>query len=478
MSSCQSCSNSGRNSLREESNQRGRRHVIEPREEEEVRVSSPPQTGPSDESDSPGDAGISGTDSPSLSQLYEELNPAVLYITAKHGNEGVQGSGFIIDKGGICVSNYHVFENARLSDVTVYINRQGYRVSRVLESNPSQDFIIFKLATNRNDLPSLSVARNVPRVGEDVFAIGNPKGLEKTLSTGVVSQLRPNMGLIQTTTEITHGSSGGPLFNMEGQVVGITTSGFDEANLNFAVDIQLLPYSKYVSRSISSSSISPDYLPRSNASSIVNHQYFSLSYHEATEQPLWVAYKLTEHNLIGRVSRTNDFREDPSIITGSATLSDYKYSGYDRGHLAPAGSMTQNEEAMSESFLLSNMSPQLHSFNAGVWLRLENFERSVVPRFDSIYVIVGGVFKDNLDTIGDNDVVVPGYYYRVLLGFRSLDVCGIGFILPHESTSKDIFDFACTIDRVEEFTGIDMSAGLSQEAQIDVESVLNVERWN
>lgn len=77
-------------------------------------------------------------------------------------------------------------------------------------------------------------------VGEDVFAIGNPKGLEHTLSKGIVSSYRENNTMIQTTTEITHGSSGGPLFNMQGEVIGITTSGVGEANLNFAMNIQIL----------------------------------------------------------------------------------------------------------------------------------------------------------------------------------------------------------------------------------------------
>lgn len=78
-----------------------------------------------------------------------------------------------------------------------------------------------------------------------MFAIGNPKGLESTLSTGIVSSIRSSDHLIQTTAEITHGSSGGPLFNMKGEVIGITSAGLGEANLNFAVDIRSLNLSGY-----------------------------------------------------------------------------------------------------------------------------------------------------------------------------------------------------------------------------------------
>jgi endonuclease G len=114
-----------------------------------------------------------------------------------------------------------------------------------------------------------------------------------------------------------------------------------------------------------------DLLPKSTTGQIITHKYYTLSYSENDEQPYWVAYLLTSSMVNGNTKRTEDFRKDPLVSTGSAELSDYRRSDYDRGHLCPAGDMTINSEAMSETFYLSNMSPQAPSFNRGIWQQLE-----------------------------------------------------------------------------------------------------------
>ncbi|MGM0409085.1 MAG: S1C family serine protease, partial [Bacteroidota bacterium] len=117
----------------------------------------------------------------------------------------------------------------------------------VLAQNSEEDYIIFKVETSNNiNFTPIPISRSNPEIGEDVFAIGNPRGLEHTLSRGIISGYRDNKNLIQTTTEITHGSSGGPLLNMRGEVVGITTAGVGEANLNFAINIKVLKLSRYL----------------------------------------------------------------------------------------------------------------------------------------------------------------------------------------------------------------------------------------
>ena len=98
---------------------------------------------------------------------------------------------------------------------------------------------------------------------------------------------------------------------------------------------------------------------------------YSLEHNEKTEQSFWVAYELTKEEVSGTVKRKDAFRSDPTISTGSAVLSDYKGSGYDRGHLAPAADMKWSKKVMSESFYMSNMSPQDPSFNRGIWKKLE-----------------------------------------------------------------------------------------------------------
>ena len=100
---------------------------------------------------------------------------------------------------------------------------------------------------------------------------------------------------------------------------------------------------------------------------IINHFAYTLSYNELFEQANWVAYELTDIETISHFERTNKFIVDDLVKTGSASNDDYKKSGYDRGHLAPAGDMGWSEQAMKESFYYSNMSPQNPSFNRGIW---------------------------------------------------------------------------------------------------------------
>lgn len=183
-------------------------------------------------------ASDSGGESEDLSELYAEVRDGVFLVYAA-GDSGVaQGSAFLVSECGLAVSNYHVFEKA--SAAILYNNKgQEFLISEVVDMNDSLDYFTFRIGPLSEEIKWLDVASSSPRIGERCFAIGNPLGLEQTLSEGVVSQLRSEQ--IQTTAEITHGSSGGALFNMQGEVIGVTTSGMGEANLNFALAIDQVP---------------------------------------------------------------------------------------------------------------------------------------------------------------------------------------------------------------------------------------------
>jgi endonuclease G len=185
-------------------------------------------------------------------------------------------------------------------------------------------------------------------------------------------------------------------------------------------------------------------------------------------------FKLTPELVNGIQERTDDFREDSSVSTGSATLNDFKYSGYDRGHLCPAGSMTQNKTAMSETFFLSNMSPQTAGFNRGVWSRFETQVREWVNYYGDVWEVTGPVFKNNLDTIGASHVTVPGSYYKII--FRDNDKM-IGFLLKHESSSKKLSEFAVKVDSIEALTGIDFFPGLENELEMKLERKVDTQEW-
>ncbi len=133
-----------------------------------------------------------------------------------------------------------------------------------------------------------------------------------------------------------------------------------------------------------------------NTAAIIHHHGYSLLYSEADEQALWVAYLLTCDETEGEHDRTDNFRADPEILTGSAELSDYKGSGYDRGHLAPAADLKWSSESISDSFYLSNMSPQAPGFNRGIWKELESWVRTKVVENFEIYVVTGPVLTGGL----------------------------------------------------------------------------------
>ena len=181
-----------------------------------------------------------------LGELFNQSKSAVFVVYTERGDDIFQGSGFFVSSDGIAVSNYHVFKETVTGSARVITDTGNeLRISRIIEFSEELDYIIFKVDTYRNH-PYLKIANNTASIGDNVFAIGNPRGLNHTLSTGIVSGYRFDDKLIQTTAEITFGSSGGALLNMNGEAIGITSSGLGEANLNFAINIQALRLHRYL----------------------------------------------------------------------------------------------------------------------------------------------------------------------------------------------------------------------------------------
>ena len=212
---------------------------------------------------------------------------------------------------------------------------------------------------------------------------------------------------------------------------------------------------------------------------IIEREGYSLGYDESVEQARWVSYRLTVHEVTNKViSRTNNFRSDPMVSTGSASVEDYRRSGYDRGHLAPAGDMAFSAMVMSDSFYMSNMSPQKPAFNRGVWKRLEEFVRNVAVAEESIVVVTGGVFVDDETPvfIGGNKVRVPEFFYKVIFD-ETPPLKAIGFILPNDGSKKSLEKFAQSVDEVEEATGLDFFNALPLDEQKRLESKSNASDW-
>jgi len=211
---------------------------------------------------------------------------------------------------------------------------------------------------------------------------------------------------------------------------------------------------------------------------VIDRRGYALGYSEEFEQPLWVAYLLTADEVRNRkTGRTDDFRIDPYISTGSARLEDYAKNGFDRGHLAPAADMGWSAKTMSESFYFSNMTPQAPDFNRGVWRKLEEKVRDWAVDYGELYVVTGPVPARSGRTIGDNKVAVPPACYKVIYAPRAKPPAMIGFVLPNARSSRQLEEFAVPVDAVEALTGLDFFSKLNDPEQGRLESAVNPGQW-
>lgn len=246
------------------------------------------------------------------------------------------------------------------------------------------------------------------------------------------------------------------------------------------ISLVSIPVAETPPVSISWEGLSDGYPETGKSDTILSYAGFDLAYNESYEQARWVSYVLTRDEIEdGFFNRSDNFRADTSIHTGSSIPADYKGSGFDRGHLAPAADMKWSETAMSQSFLMSNMSPQKPSFNRGIWRKLENAVRDWAVEKDSLYVISGPLLESMDTLIGENEVGVPPYYFKVLVDLSPPDHEMIAFLLPHEGSSADLFSFVLTVDSLEVLTGYDFFGSAPDQEGIDrLEHKLSPGSWN
>lgn len=218
--------------------------------------------------------------------------------------------------------------------------------------------------------------------------------------------------------------------------------------------------------------------PLGKYNNIVSHNYYTLSYSEHHEQAEWVYYKINSSQLNSSIARSNNFRLDPLIKTSSAQLNDYKGSGYDRGHLAPAADMKYNSNSMSESFYMSNISPQTLGFNRGVWKKIEAQLRNWSYEYGELIIVTGPVLNgDYIETIGYNKVTVPKWYYKVAIDPDDYER-NIAFLIENKSSSEELHSFLVSIDYLEEFSGLDFFHYLPNDLEESIESTIHHSLWN
>ena len=210
-------------------------------------------------------------------------------------------------------------------------------------------------------------------------------------------------------------------------------------------------------------------MPSSSTGDIVYHDHYTISYNEAFEQAEWVVYQLKRGHLTDDMRERPDFIEDPKVRSKSADWRNYRGSGFDRGHLCPAGDRRFSEFAYKETFYTSNITPQIPEFNAGVWNDLEKQVRIWCKKYGDLYVATGGVLKPGLTTIGQEDVAVPEMYFKVIARGSGEEFKVIGFLIPHKTLFDSYDHYVVPVDRIEEATGLNffekMPASLIGESE-------------
>jgi endonuclease G len=216
---------------------------------------------------------------------------------------------------------------------------------------------------------------------------------------------------------------------------------------------------------------------------IVKHKNYTLRYEEDYEVPAWVVHKLRGEYTKGRASRgDNQFMPDRKVKNNSALSGDYSGTGFDRGHMVPAGDFKCCQELMTETFYMSNIAPQAPDFNRGIWENIESRIRGWSMRDEELFIVTGPVLRKGLPTIGRyNDVAIPEYFYKIVLFYQpnsEKSARAIAFLLPNEALfGKRMNNFVVPIDEVEKATGIDFFAKLPKEIQTKIEANSNWEAW-
>ena len=222
-------------------------------------------------------------------------------------------------------------------------------------------------------------------------------------------------------------------------------------------------------------------LRREAKEQVIRHEGYTLSYNSDYRISNWVAYELTAKEATSqRAERSNKFVVDPDVKGATAYNEDYTRTGYDRGHMAPAGDMKWSLKAMRESFYLSNICPQKPGLNRGVWKDLEEQVRLWAKENGRVWIACGPVISSDMRRLGKNRVGIPKSFYKVLCMEVNGKMEGIGFLFENRDYENGVSPrkMAVTIDSVENLTGIDFFPALPDAVEGEMEATINWSRWS
>lgn len=208
---------------------------------------------------------------------------------------------------------------------------------------------------------------------------------------------------------------------------------------------------------------------------------FIISYDVNRLCPYYVCWSLTPERAYGKVQRKDNFHGDPVMNDHTRVETfDYNGSGYDRGHMCPAGDNKNTDKAMDESFCMTNICPQNHNLNTGLWNDLEIQCRSWAKNYGTLYICCGPLFDNaKSKTIGqrkDLKIAVPDRFFKVVLSLGRVPKA-IGFIFPNKACSGDMRDYAVSVDKVEKEAKMDFFFQLDDKQENQLERECNPAAW-
>lgn len=188
---------------------------------------------------------------------------------------------------------------------------------------------------------------------------------------------------------------------------------------------------------------------------------YTYCYAPEKRQSRWVAYKLTRSDVGAGAGRSDSFREDPQVPARGwvgATNGDYRNSGYDKGHLVPSADRSRSVAENRATFLFSNISPQVPKLNRGPWKELEEALRRSTQRYDTLYIVAGGVTGgSDMPVIGRSRVGVAKLFYKAIVFRKGDRFEAAAYVMPNrEGVARDYKRYGVSVDSVERLTGLDL----------------------
>ena len=211
---------------------------------------------------------------------------------------------------------------------------------------------------------------------------------------------------------------------------------------------------------------------------ILKHTNYTVSYNRNWNLPNWVAWELNKNETKGKNDRNDEFTADPDLPKAYQVESyDYSGSGYDRGHMCPAGDNHFSTKAMEESFYMSNICPQDHELNKGKWNDLEIACRRWANRYGEVYIVCGPIIdKRKGKRIGkDHEIIVPEKFFKCILITSTKPIRAIGYIFENNSSDRPYKTY--TIDEIEKMTGMDFFPHLPDNIEDLIESRYDAGDW-